>query len=75
MAIVSPLPVPATPLKEILVKPYAVAICAGVNAPAGGPPPPMGSITNVGWAAVAAISARDSRRSIPGFEQRSFVER
>lgn len=77
MAIVSPLPVPATPLKVMLLNPYACWICAGVYG-AEGPPPPARDLTwNVGWADSDAVlsSARGSRSSILGFKQRSVEER
>src|ERR1700733_11904709 len=75
MAIVSPLLLPKTPLKEMLLKPYACAICAGVYAPVGGPPPPMGPTTKAGWAPVVLFSERDSRWSILGLKECCVEER
>ena len=53
--------VPATPLKVMLLNPYACWICAGVYAPEGGPPPAKGRISNVGWA--TSIGARAEQRA------------
>src|SRR5271157_3913164 len=76
MAIVSPLPVPATPLKVMLLNPYASWSSVGVYG-AEGPPPAKGLTWNVVWADSDAVlsSARGSRSSILGFKQRSVEER
>src|SRR5262249_44584142 len=82
MAIVSPAPVPARPLKAIWLKRYACWICAGVYAPDGGVEcATKGPSSNIGWATIEIVlvlvlrSSRHSRRSTFGRKERGVARR